>query len=162
MWTRAPGPTVLCDVLVLRLQLDAFPPLRVSMPVHPHFRDLAVLGLAEHRAARVHPFPRAAPPVRAAELRREPRSRHIDLARLERHLGLVDREVLPVSADGVAADAFLAERGLEEDGPGRKHGHDLVHVPALPAAAKRLEQLTIALVHGANIPQSGTRARGVW
>src|SRR5439155_20278684 len=45
--------TLSCYAFVLRLcatsSCYAFLLLRVHMPIHPHFRDLSVLGLAEHR-----------------------------------------------------------------------------------------------------------------
>src|SRR2546425_13325495 len=90
--------------------------LRVSMPIHPHFGDLAILRLTEDSASCVHPLPGTAPAVGAAELGGEPRSRRVDLSGLERHLGLVGGDVLPVGPDGIAPDAALAEGGLEEDG----------------------------------------------
>src|SRR5881396_2441684 len=97
---RAPIPTGSRDVSVLRLScyafvlrlcatsscyvfVYAFLLLRVPMPIHPHFRDLAVLRLAEHRAARVDPLAGAAAAVGAAEFRGEPGARRVDLARLE-------------------------------------------------------------------------------
>src|SRR6266581_675373 len=123
--------------------------LRVSMPVHPHFRDLAVLRLAKDRAARVHPVAGAAPAVGAAELGREPGAGRIDLPRLERDLRLVHGDILPVVADGVDPDALVAEGVRDEYGVGRESGHDRSDVAALPPLAKRIQQFTISLVHGA-------------
>src|SRR6266576_269092 len=119
------------------------------MPVHPHLADLTVLGLAEDRPAGVHPLAAAAPAVGAPELGREPRARDVQLAGLERHVGLVLRDVLPVGADGVDARAPGAERGLEKHGIGGEDGGDLIHGAALPPAAKRIQQLAIGLGHGA-------------
>src|SRR5206468_1882320 len=78
----------------------------------------------------------AAAAVGAAELGREPRARRVDLPGLERHLRLVDGDVFPVCPDGVAAHALLAERRLEEHRVGREDGHNPVHVPGFPPAAK--------------------------
>src|SRR5207245_11655311 len=64
--------------------------LRISVPVHSQLGDLAVLGLAEHGAARVDPLAGAAAAVGATKLGGEPRARRIDLPGLERHLRLVD------------------------------------------------------------------------
>src|SRR5213593_3526967 len=97
---RPAGPAVSRAVTVspLRLLLHVFSlglclrmsaPSRISMPVHPHFGDLAVPRLAKHRAARIDPFAAAAPAVGAAELGRKPRPSRVDLSRLERHLRLV-------------------------------------------------------------------------
>src|SRR5206468_7259987 len=159
---RAPIPTGSRDVSVLRLSCYAFVLrlratsscyafllLRVPMPIHPHFRDLAVLRLAEHRAARVDPRAGAAAAVGAAEFRGEPGARRVDLARLEGHIRLVRGDVLPVGPDGVAPHALLAERGLEEHGVGGEHGQDRIHVPVPPPLAKRLQESTIRGVHGA-------------
>src|SRR5438067_13524313 len=128
---RAPIPTGSRDVSVLRLSCYAFVLRlcatslcyafllsRVPMPIHPHFRDLAVFRLAEHRAARVDPLAGAAAAVGAAEFRGEPGARRVDLARLEGHIRLVRGDVLPVGPDGVDPHALLAERGLEEHGVG--------------------------------------------
>src|SRR6266571_3875817 len=132
--------------------------LRVSMPVHPHFRDLAVLRLAKDRAARVHPVPGAAPAVGAAELGREPGARRIDLPRLELDLRLVQGDVLPVVADGVDPDALVVEGVRDEYGIGREGGHDGSDVAALPPLAKRIQQCAISLVHGAQY----TAIRNPW
>src|SRR2546425_2944045 len=107
----------------------------ISMPVHAHFRDLAVPRFAEHRAACVHPLPGAAAAEGAAELGGEPRPRLEHFAGAERHLGLRQRQVLPVVADRPDARFLAAERGLHEHGVGGEHGADMVHVPALPALA---------------------------
>src|SRR2546426_980336 len=123
--------------------------LRVAMPVHPHFRDFAVFRLAEHRPAGVHPVAGAAAAISAAELGGEPGPRLVQLSRPERDLRLVQGDVLPVVADGIDADALVAERGGEEHGFGRERGGDRVHVPPLPAPAKRFEQRAIGLAHGA-------------
>src|SRR2546428_2925937 len=40
-------------------------------------------------------------------------------------------------------------RSGQEHGVGREHGGDRVHVPPLPAPAKRFEQRAIGLAHGA-------------
>src|SRR5207249_847587 len=134
--------------------------LRVSMPVHPHFGDLAILRLTEDSAPCVHPLPGAAPAVCAAKLGGEPGSRGVDLSGLERHLGLGGGDVLPVGSDRIASDAALAEGSLEEDGVGGEDGDDRVHVPALPPAAKRLQQLTIHLTHGAQYSPIWNRRSG--
>src|SRR5712691_6147897 len=123
--------------------------LRVAMPVHPHFRDFAVFRLAEHRPAGVHPVAGAAAAIGAAELGGEPGPRLVQLARAKRDLRLVQGDVLPVVADGIDAEALVAEGGGEEHGVGREHGGDRVHVPPLPAPAKRFEQRAIGLAHGA-------------
>src|ERR1041385_7463790 len=119
------------------------------MPVHPHFRDLAVLRLAEHRPPRIYPLPGSAAAIEAAELGREPGAGDVDLAGLEADLGLVYGNVLPVSPDRVDPDGFFAEGSLEENGVGREHRHQFVHVPALPPPAKRVYHLAVGLVHGA-------------
>src|SRR5207302_11039624 len=74
---------------VAGLRFRLFPPARVAMPVHPHFADLLVLGLAEDRASGVHRLPGAAAAEGAAEFGGEPRPRLVDLPRLEAHLGLM-------------------------------------------------------------------------
>src|SRR6266571_3725654 len=130
------------------------------MPVHPHFGDLSVLGLAEHRAAGVHPVAAAAPPVRAAELTREPRPRDVDLSRLEGDVGLVDGNVLPIVANRLGPDAPIAERGRKERGVGGEHGHDGIDIAALPPLAKRLQQRAIGLVHGAQYTAIRNRRTG--
>src|SRR3989442_1525444 len=121
----------------------------MAMPVHPHFADLAVFGLAENGAAGVHPLSRAAPAVGAAELGREPGTGNVHLAGLERRLRLVGRYVFPIGADRLQASALLTERRLEEYGGGREHGGDLLHGTLLPAVSKRIQQLAIRVVHGA-------------
>src|SRR2546428_13172129 len=85
-------PTGSRDVLVLRLSCYAVCLLRVSMPVHPHFGDLAVLRLTEDSAPCVHPLSGAAPAVGAAELGGEPGARRVNLSGLERHFGLRSEE----------------------------------------------------------------------
>src|SRR3989449_118001 len=122
-----------------------------SVPVHPHFGDLAVLGLAEDGPAGVHPFAAAAPTVGATKLGREPGAGDVQLSGLEGHVGLVLGNVLPIRADRVNAGALGAERGFEEDGIGGEDGGDLIYSAALPPAAKRIQQLAIGLGHGANI-----------
>src|SRR2546428_1379860 len=109
---RGPTPTGLRDVsrttsFVLRLLVLRFP-----MPIHPHFADLSVSRFAEHGATGVDPVAAAAPAIGAPELGGEPGARRVDLACPERHLRLVDGDVLPVGADRGAADAALAERTL--------------------------------------------------
>src|SRR5581483_9368223 len=64
-------------------------PSRKAVPVQPHLADLAVPGLAEHGAPRIHPLAGAPAPIGTAELRGEPGTRHVDLPGLERRLGLV-------------------------------------------------------------------------
>src|SRR5437870_1069545 len=123
--------------------------LWVSMPIHPHLGDLAVLGLAEDRSAGIHPFAGAAPAVGAAKLRREPRTRGVDLARFEGHLGLIRRDVLPIRLDRLETDAPGAERRLEKHGIGGEDGGDLIDGAAVPSAAKRIQQLAIGPGHGA-------------
>src|SRR2546430_2983738 len=100
----------------------------------------------------------------APELGREPRARDVHLAGLERHVGLVLRDVVPVGADGVEAGALGAERGLEKHGIGGEDGDDLIHGAVLPPAAKRFQQLAIGLGHGAQYtrnlePPVGTYGR---
>src|SRR3989440_12540973 len=119
------------------------------MPVHPHFRDLAVLRLAEDGPPSIDPFARATAPVGAAELGGEPRPGDVDLAGLERDLGLVQRDVLPVRPDRGDPRAALGERRAEEDGLGREYGGDRVDIAALPPRAKPLQQLAIRRAHGA-------------
>src|SRR5882672_4746759 len=89
---------------------------RITVPVHPHFRDLAILSLAEDRPPRVYLFPRAPASECATELRGEPRPRDVDLSRRELDLGLVERDVLPVRPDRSDAAVGLAERRLEKHG----------------------------------------------
>src|SRR5439155_60175 len=62
------------------------------------------------------------------------------------------------------AGALGAERGLEKHGIGGEDGGDLIHGAALPPAAKRIQQLTIGLGHGAQYtrnlePPVGTYGR---
>src|SRR5438132_978574 len=119
------------------------------MPVHAHLADLGVLGFTEDGAAGIHPLARAAAPVGAAELGREPRPGRVDLTGLESDLGLVQRDVLPVRPDGVDSRVALAERRAEEHGVGCEHRGDRVHVAPLPPRAKLLQQLAIRRAHGA-------------
>src|SRR2546430_17309559 len=67
-----------------------------SVPVHPHFGDLAVLGLAEDGPAGVHPFAAAAPAVGATKLGREPGAGNVQLPGLEGHVGLGLGNVLQI------------------------------------------------------------------
>src|SRR5438132_13122673 len=59
----------------------------ISMPVHAHFRDLAVPPFAEHRAACVHSLTGAATAEGAAEPRDGPWLRLEHLATAEAHIG---------------------------------------------------------------------------
>src|SRR5882762_8719336 len=69
------------------------------MPVHPHLRNLPVLSLTKDRPSRIDLFPRAPAPERAAELRRKPRPRRVNLARRKIGFGLIQRDVLPIGSD---------------------------------------------------------------
>src|SRR5438132_838977 len=98
------------------------------MPVHAHLADLVVLGFAEDGAAGIDPLAGAAAPVGAAELGGEPGSRRVNLAGLERDLGLIQGDLLPVRPDRVDPRAALGEWGAEEHGGGCEHGGDRVYV----------------------------------
>src|SRR5205814_792511 len=65
---------------------------------------------------------------------------------------------------GLEAEDAVAERGLEKHSIGGEDGGDLIHGAALPPAAKRVQQLTIGLGHGAQYtrnlePPVGTYGR---
>src|SRR5882672_9857120 len=129
-------------------RLGFLPPSSISVPVHPHLRDLPLLRLAEDRAPRVYLFTRAAASESATELRGEPWSRDVNLTRRKADLGLVERDVLPVHPYGVDATVGLAEGRLEEYGiigEDRSHG---IEVAALPALAERVDQYAKGFAHG--------------
>src|SRR5689334_438902 len=132
------------------------------MPVHPHLADLTVLGLTKDRAPRVDPFTRTAAPIRAPKLGCEPGTSDVDLPGLERHLRLIGGHVAPIGADRLEARAGLAEGSFAEHGVGSEYRCDFVDCAALPSAAKCFQQLTIGLLHRANIRQSGTPGWDVW
>src|SRR5882672_139774 len=112
---------------------------RISVPVHSHFRDLAILSLAEDRPPRVYLFPCAAASECATELRGEPRARDVNLTRRELDLGLVEGDVLPVRADRGDAAVGLAERRLEKHRVVTEYRRDRLDVAALPALAERID-----------------------
>src|SRR5260370_13277780 len=136
--------------------------LRLPMPVHAHLGDLAVLGLAEDGAARVYPLARAAPPVGAAEFSREPGSRDVQLPRLEGHVGLVRRDVLPVGADRLDPCALVAERGPRNTASGVKTEAISSRSPRSQPLPNRLTSSRYASDMARNIRQSGTAGPNVW
>src|SRR4051812_10754095 len=118
------------------------------MPVHPHLADLAVLGLTKNCPPRIDLFPRPAAAERAPELRPEPRSRDVDLARRKVRLGLMERNIFPVLANRRDATIGLAERRLEKHRVVGEHGGDRVDVAPLPPFSKGIDQPAIVAVHG--------------
>src|SRR5690349_14214379 len=113
----------------------------VSMPVHPHFADLAVFRLTEDRSAGVDPFSAAAPPEGAAKLGGEPWSHLEDFTGAKGHLGLRRGDVLPGGADSADADVLTTERGLDEDGIGSEDRNQTIDIGGLPGVAEGVDEL---------------------
>src|SRR5688572_22234508 len=129
------------------LSFGFFPPAGISVPVHSHLTDLPILRLTENRPSRINLFAGPPPPERAPKLRREPRPRRVDLARRERSLGLMQRDILPVRSDRRLPAVRLAERRLDEHRIVGEDRDDRLDVAALPALPETVDQRPVALFH---------------
>src|SRR5712691_4559776 len=121
------------------------------MPIHPHLTNLPVLRLTEDRPARIHLFARATAPERAAKLGCKPRPCRVDLTGRKCGLGLKQRDILPIRADGGHPSIWTAEGRLEKDGVLREDRADDLDVPPLPTLAEGVDQDSKGFLHGAPI-----------
>src|SRR5438045_564118 len=130
---------------VLRFRFFSAP--CIPVPIHAHLRYPAILCFAKDGSSSVHLFPRPPASERAAEVRSEPWSRHVNLPRIKLRFGLVQRDVLPVLPDRRHATVGSAEGCLEEDRVFREHRTDGVDVAPLPALAECVDQRSIIAIH---------------
>jgi hypothetical protein len=111
-----------------------------AVPVHAHFGDLFVFGLAEERPSDVHPFAGPAPPEDAFELYGKPGSDGEDLSRSEGAFRLVVGDVSPIGAYGLPAFEGISEGAFSKNGAVTEDRQEHLGVLASPGAAERVDQ----------------------